>query len=180
MRLLHFARHPIHHPSLPSADHITVQVRDVANLDPLLVDLLRENNLEVEDISYETANERQHSFAAVGKAVADAKEKARVLAEASGLKLGNVHHVNVSSTRMGRTGGMGGPGGTDEEQSEPFSGTASPSGGNFFLVAPVLYVAESPVPAKKNQADAKPGPKPFALRQVDVNASANVQFEMTE
>lgn len=79
--------------------------------------------------------------------------------------------VSVSATPFGEQ---------DDELDEAGPDTTPPSGGGLFSIAPEPGAFVVAVPPEKKQTGAQPGRKPFALRQVDVSATAKVQFEMTE
>jgi uncharacterized protein YggE len=78
---------------------LKVELGDLSKLDALLADLLKEQFLKIEGITFRTSKQREHEFAARAKAITDAKEKAKQLAELSGQKLGKAYNIQVVGER---------------------------------------------------------------------------------
>ncbi len=64
---------------------LTIQLDDLSKLEPLLTDLLKEENLKVGDISFVASNTKRYEIEARRLAVADARARAEHLAELNGL-----------------------------------------------------------------------------------------------
>jgi hypothetical protein len=160
---------------------VAVELGDLSKFDHLLLDLLRETNLKVKDISFSAANERQLESEALKKAVTDAREKAEFLARLSGLKLGKARDIRIKSESqtpfvISVIPVVGAakkkvPQRSDARHSshapDPFSGKTAPAGGGIFCVA-------------SDVGDQVAMGKPFALGLIDTTANVEIDFEMGE
>lgn len=70
---------------------VTISLLELNRLDAVLADLLKESSIKVSGISYATTKAREFEK----KALTNAQEQARLLAELHGLKLGKAVNINV-------------------------------------------------------------------------------------
>ena len=73
----------------------TIEFTDLSKLDGLLSDLLRQPNLTVLTISFDTSKQEQHEAAALKQAVGDARQKAEILATLHEMKLGKPTDIKI-------------------------------------------------------------------------------------
>jgi len=74
---------------------VTISMSDLSRLDAVLSDLLKETNAKVAGVTYATSKSRQYELQALKSAVADAQERAKLLAELHDLKLGKAQDIRV-------------------------------------------------------------------------------------
>jgi uncharacterized protein YggE len=168
---------------------VVIRLDDLAKLNALLADLLRQPDCKVTAISFVTSKPREHELEALGRAVADAREKATHLAKVNGLKLGRAIQINVA-----------------KEESSPFVMSVIPVVGAADHVSPRRTAHDThdgaaigvesgdrqmgaafrlaafargkegrrPVAAKAGDG------QPFALGKITVSADVSLRFELVQ
>jgi uncharacterized protein YggE len=165
---------------------MSVKLGVLANLNPLLADLLKLPEMRIKSIAFGSSKARDHEREARRRAMADAQDTAVHLAELAGLKLGKAHQIATFTEGqrpfvtsvipvVGKAGFFGhepehGP---LEARSEPSRATA-PEGNSG-----VVFVAVQ-APAGIAQAAAPPADATFGLGQIDFDASVSIDFELVE
>jgi uncharacterized protein YggE len=76
---------------------VSVTLYDLSKLDGLLSDLLGVPNSKISGITFGTSKARQHRLQALRRAVADAQEKATLLASLNNLALGKARDISIDS-----------------------------------------------------------------------------------
>lgn len=74
---------------------VTIHLSDISKLDAVLSELLKQENAKVGGITYATTKERENELLALKNAVADAQEKAKLLADLHRLGLGKAQDIRV-------------------------------------------------------------------------------------
>jgi uncharacterized protein YggE len=164
---------------------VAVELSDLTKLDHLLLDLLREPNVKVKNITFSASNPRQYESEAMKRAVADAREKAQHLAALNGLKLGKARDIRVQSEGqtpfvisvipvVGSAHKHPAQRGTVRQESnapDPFGaeGAPLPGKGFYFVAADV-----------RDQKSERTEGKPFAPGLIDTTANVEIDFEMEE
>jgi uncharacterized protein YggE len=145
---------------------LSLRLADLAKLDALLADLLTQPNLKVKAIVFGTSRERELEFEARSRAITDAREKAKQLAELNGLKLGRAYDVRVES-----------------ETQVPFVTSVIPVVGA--AESSELPTATTPRPARFPgatlvQAGVPAAAKSFGMGEIEITAEVFVDFELKE
>ena len=155
---------------------ITLRLADLAKLDALLSDLLRERNLSVSGINFGTSKARQHEFEARSRAVSDAKEKAAHLAELNGFKLGKAIDIHVigENFRPFVTSVIPAVGAAEPPSRQHKRRGSDPVVTNLNRTT-AQFVAFQPAKDETN-ADGQP----FALGQIEITAEVEIDFELVK
>lgn len=151
---------------------VTLELGDIAKLDALLADLLKEPFVKIGGITFRTSKQRELEMAARAKAMADALTKARQLAELSGLRLGKAYNIQVIS-----------------EREVPFAASAMPAPSAAYPAPAALPRAiesrrreSTPVgfaPADDTtQVQAAAEAKAFGIGEIVIAAEVRVDFEL--
>jgi uncharacterized protein YggE len=167
---------------------ITITLHRSSSLDGLLSELLAVPSSKVTGITFGTTKARENGLEALRRAVADAREKATLLANLNGLTLGKARDIRIvtevsspfvisvvpvvgsSDDRMRD--------GVAEDRGKPEPRTAE---GNSKAPAPVRLVAfEAAGGQPQREAKSTEKATPFALGLIDHTASVSIDFELAE
>lgn len=167
---------------------VTLRLADLAKLDGVLSDLLGVGNLKIEGVEFVTSKSPQHESEARAQAVADAKEKAKQLAELNGLKLGKARNIQVVTehqrpfvTSVIPVVASAGGHSTRRESGSPARPSSSADPFSSRESSPFRPVAfRVPDEESKQQAGAKPRSQPFALGTIELTASVSIVFDVSE
>ena len=167
---------------------VSVTLHELSKLDGLLSDLLGVPNSKISGITFGSSKARQHRLDALRRAVADAQEKARLLASLNELALGKARDISI-----------------EEESQSPFVISLIPSVGAANKrtqrsagrqieevprerrksgrkeTLPTKFVALQAANKQPAQKDGVEGKKtPFALGLLEVTVSVSIDFELIE
>jgi uncharacterized protein len=79
-----------------------VESRDLDRLEPLVIDLVAAGAYEIEGVDFDVTGKRELRAEARRQAVAAARDKAQIYAEAAGVRLGPVIHIDdVDAEKLG-------------------------------------------------------------------------------
>lgn len=166
----------------------TVEVRlgELGNVNPLILDLLRQPDLTINEIVFRTTKMKEFEKEARAKAMADAREKAQQLAEYSQLKLGKAKRINsVTESHRDFAASIA-----------PLANPAAPAQADPFGAAPAAP-APNAIPVRLEpeakfvpvatftvkDGEGKPqgaSPPGFGLGNVRFSVTVSVEFELTE
>ena len=168
---------------------ITIKLHRLGNLDGLLSDLLGVPNSKITGITFGTTKARERRLEALRRAVADAREKAALLADLNGLALGSARDIEVVTETESPFVISVVPvvGSTDDPRQDGTTATGRGAelrgreGGNSKGPLPAGLVAFK-APAGRPQQAAKAAKKaaPFALGLIDLTASVSIDFELVK
>ncbi len=164
----------------------TVKLTDFSKLDGLLADLLKQQNLTVNKITFDTTDGKKLSMQALSEAITDARKKAELLATQGGGKLGrpiNIH-IDEDSQRpfvtsvIPTVGSNEDPATSRQRTAAIQSQTAVKDQTAPLIVSPFRLVAnEVPVKAAVAADNGVVG-KHFAIGQITTEAMVEVDYEL--
>lgn len=158
-------RRPIYHVDRS----VEFRLGNLANLNPLLIELLKQPDTQVNSIVFTTGKEKDYEKEARAKAMADAREKAQQLAELSQLRLGKARRITTVS-----------------EAPRSFAASMAPLAAPA-PAEPLPVPAPSALPQKSTPngrfipvvlADEKPADAAFGLGKVGFTVTVHVEFEL--
>ena len=168
---------------------IAIKLHQLANLDGLLSDLLRVPSSKITGITFGTTKAREHRLEALRWAVADAQEKAGLLARFNGLTLGKARDIRVvtesespfvisvipavGSADDRTQGGVAGNSGRAEPRGLEEASSKGPLPAHF-----VASQASGNQPPQRVKAAEKT--TPFGLGLIEVATSVSIDFDLAE
>ena len=164
----------------------TIKLADLAKLDSLLSDLLRQPNLTVVKITFDTSKQRQHELAALSQAVVNAREQAEFLANLHGFKLGKASDIRIDSeseqpfvTSVVPVVGQAEKS-TDTRIAGPRHGSSFETAGSSSAsrTTPFRLVALDAPNQPAGNSEKPAGVRPFALGQITIAAKVSVDYEL--
>jgi uncharacterized protein YggE len=164
---------------------LSVKLGVLANLNPLLADLLKLSDLRIESITFGASNARQHEQESRRRAMTDAKETATHLAELAGLKLGKAQQITSSdgATRPFATSVIPVVGKADPfrlNRGKPSKALSSPVASlDFHPNHRDLFVALQAAGGQAAGAE-PPADGTFGLGLIEFSVSVTVDFELVE
>ena len=151
---------------------IELRLSNLGNLNPLLIDLLKQPDTQVNSIVFTTNREKDYEKEARSKAMADAREKAQQLAELSQLRLGKARRITtIAEAPRSFAASMAPLASPDPSESFPVPAPSAlplkrdPAS----RLLPVLFADE------KTPADAT-----FGLGKVGFHVTVHVEFELLD
>ncbi len=167
---------------------VTLRLTDLAKLDAMLSDLLGVGNLKIEGVKFVTSKSAQHESEARSQAVANAKEKAKHVAELNGLKLGKARNIQIltehqrpfvsSVVPVVGSAGARSPRRQAVSPASPSSSADPFSSDGSLPFRPVAFrAADEEI---QEQRTGKPEQQPFALGTIELTASVSIVFEMAK
>jgi len=165
---------------------MSVKLGVLANLNPLLADLLKLSEMQIASIEFGASKAREHEQEARRRAVTDAKETALHLAELAGLKLGKAQQISAFGeqqrpfvTSVIPFVGRADPFGSRRERRAAQEQPDAPAAAAISIprnIADNLFVA-----AQVAGAEGKaPADGTFGLGLIDFTASISIDFELID
>jgi len=168
---------------------LTLSLHQLGNLDGLLSDLLAVPDSKITGVTFGTVKARDHELEALRRAVADAREKAALLAELNGLSLGKAADIRVVTESespfvvsvlpvVGSADDRTPDGQAADQRGAELRGQEQ---GDTRRSLPVRLVAlEAPAGQPPRAVKAAEKAAPFGLGLIDHTASVNIDFELAE
>ena len=168
---------------------VSVTLHELSKLDGLLSDLLGVPNSEISGITFGSSKARQHRLDALRQAVADAQEKAKLLASLNELALGKARDISIEEESqtpfvISLIPSVGAAADRKQRRTAGRQIEATPreskKGGPKHAVRTQLVALQAPKkqPAQKEGVEGKK--TPFALGLLEVTVSVSIDFELIE
>ena len=166
---------------------VSVTLHELSKLDGLLSDLLGVPNSEISGITFGSSKARQHRLDALRQAVADAQEKAKLLASLNDLALGKARDISIETESQSPfvislvpTVGAANDRTQRRTARNPFGDTPREpkKAGPKRTVRRQLVALQAPKKQPAQKVDAEGKKTPFALGLLEVTVSVSIDFEL--
>lgn len=168
---------------------VSVTLHELTRLDGLLSDLLGVPDSKINDITFGSTKARQHGLDALRQAVADAQEKAKLLASLNELVLGKARDISIDAFHQSPfvisvIPVVGAIDGRTQRSTAGAPNEAKPrkveDGGPIPTVRTQFVAFQAPKTQPAQNADVQAKKAPFALGLLEISVSVSIDFELVD